>query len=198
MDSKQAAAVTSTVESDSTMTRRRLKEAGFGDEQVQALVDVTGAERRALSADMAGLKASEERVKSEIALLRADSGAFRTEMRGEIAGVHTRIDGVRDEVNARFDGVREEMNARFDGVREEMNAKFERVDARFDGVREEMNARFVGARDEMNAKFERVDAKFDGLDSRLKLVVWFVGVGVTVYVGTTVSLVMILFRNAPV
>ena len=157
------------VESDNAMTRRRLKEAGFGDEQVQALVDVTGAERRALSADMAGLKASGERVKSEIALLRADSGAFRTEMRGEIAGVHTRIDGLRAEMNARFAGVRDEMNARFDG-----------------------------ARDEMNARFERVDAKFDGLDSRLKLIVWFVGVGVTVYVGTTVSLVMILFRNAPV
>ena len=149
---------TAVVESDNAMTRRRLKEAGFGDEQVQALVDVTGAERRALGADMAGLKASEERVKSEIALLRADSGAFRTEMRGEIAGVHTRIDGLRAE----------------------------------------MNARFAGVRDEMNARFERVDAKFDGLDSRLKLIVWFVGVGVTVYVGTTVSLVMILFRNAPV
>ena len=133
------------------MTRRRLKEAGFGDEQVQALVDVTGADRRALSADMAGLKASGERVKSEIALLR-------TEVRSEIAGVHTRIDGLRDE----------------------MNARFEKVDVRFDGFRDEMNARF------------------DGFDSRLKLVVWFVGVGVTVYVGTTVSLVMILFRNAPV
>ena len=151
------------------MTRRRLKEAGFGDEQVQALVDVTGADRRALSADMAGLKASGERVKSEIAFLRTESGAFRTEVRGEIAGVHTRIDGLRDEVNARFDGVRDEMNARF-----------EKVDVRFDGFRDEMNARF------------------DGFDSRLKLIVWFVGVGVTVYVGTTVSLVMILFRNAPV
>ncbi len=149
---------TGVVESDNAMTRRRLKEAGFGDEQVQALVDVTGAERRALSADMAGLKASEERVKSEIALLRTESGAFRTEMRGELAAVHTRIDGLRNEVNARFDGVR----------------------------------------DEMNARFERVDAKFDGLDSRLKLILWFMGVGVTLYAGTTVSLVMILFRDAPV
>lgn len=146
------------VESNNAMTRRRLKEAGFGDEQVQALVDVTGAERRALSADMAGLKASEERVKGEIALLRTESGAFHTEMRGELAAVHTRIDGLRNEVNARFDGVR----------------------------------------DEMNARFERVDAKFDGLDSRLKLILWFMGVGVTLYAGTTVSLVMILFRDAPV
>ena len=149
---------TGVVESDNAMTRRRLKEAGFGDEQVQALVDVTGAERRALSADMAGLKASEERVKGEIALLRTESGAFRTEMRGDLAAVHTRIDGLRNEVNARFDGVR----------------------------------------DEMNARFERVDAKFDGLDSRLKLILWFMGVGVTLYAGTTVSLVMILFRDAPV
>ena len=167
---------TAVVESDGTMTRRRLKEAGFGDEQVQALVDVTGAERRALGADMAGLKASGERVKGEIGQVRTEIALLRTEVRGEIAGVHTRIDGLRDE----------------------MNARFEKVDVRFDGVRDEMNARFDGARDEMNARFERVDAKFDGFDSRLKLIVWFVGVGVTLYVGTTVSLVMILFRNAPV
>ncbi len=91
-------------------------------------------------------------------MLRTESGAFHTEMRGELAAVHTRIDGLRNEVNARFDGVR----------------------------------------DEMNARFERVDAKFDGLDSRLKLILWFMGVGVTLYAGTTVSLVMILFRDAPV
>ena len=182
---------TAVVESDSTMTRRRLKEAGFGDEQVQALVEVTGAERRARSADMAGLKASVERVKSEIALLRTESGSFRNEMRSEIAAVHTRIDGLRDEVGARFARV----DARFDGVRDEMNA-------RVDGVREEMNARFDGVREEMNARFDRIDAKFDakfdGLDSRLKLMLWFMGVGVTFYTATTVSLVMILFRNAPV
>ena len=171
---------TAVVESGSTMARRRLKEAGFGDEQVQALVEVTGAERRARSADMAGLKASGERVEGEIVLLR-------TEARGEIATVHTRIDGLRDEVNAKFDRV----DARFDGLRDEMNARFEKVDVRFDGVREEMNARF----DRIDAKF---DAKFDGLDSRLKLMLWFMGVGVTFYTATTVSLVMILFRNAPV
>ena len=175
------------VESDSIMTKRRLKEAGFGDEQVQALVDVTGAERHALSADMAGLKASEERVKGEIALLRTESGAFRTEMRGEIAAVHTRIDGLRDEVNARFDGVRNEVNARFD-----------RVDAKFDGVRDQMNARFDGVKDEMNAKFDEVDARFAGVDRQLKIVMWFLGAGLTLYTGTTVSLMILLFRDAPV
>ena len=160
---------TAVVESDNAMTRRRLKEAGFGDEQVQALVDATGADRRALGADMAGLKASGERVKSEIALLR-------TEVRGEIAEVHTRIDGLRDEVNARFDGVRDEMNARF-----------EKVDVRFDGTK-----------DEMNARFDEVDAKFAGVDRQLKVVMWFLGVGLTLYAGTTVSLMMLLFRDAPV
>ena len=160
---------TGVVESDNAMTRRRLKEAGFGDEQVQALVDVTGAERRALSADMAGLKASEERVK------------------GEIAAVHTRIDGLRDEVNARFAGLRNEVNARFDrvdarfdGVRDEMNARFDRVDARFDGVRDDMNARFAG------------------VDRQFKVVLWFLGAGLTLYAGTTVSLVLLLFRDAAV
>lgn len=153
---------TGVVESDNAMTRRRLKEAGFGDEQVQALVDVTGAERRALSADMAGLKASEERVK------------------GEIVAVHTRIDGLRDEVNARFAGLRNEVNARFD-----------RVEARFDGARDEMNAKFDGARDDMNARFA-------GVDRQLKVVMWFLGAGLTLYAGTTVSLVLLLFRDAAV
>lgn len=153
---------TGVVESDNAMTRRRLKEAGFGDEQVQALVDVTGAERRALSADMAGLKASEERVK------------------GEIAAVHTRIDGLRDEVNARFAGLRNEVNARFD-----------RVEARFDGARDEMNAKFDGVRDDMNARFA-------GVDRQLKVVMWFLGAGLTLYAGTTVSLVLLLFRDAAV
>ena len=164
---------TGVVESDNAMTRRRLKEAGFGDEQVQALVDVTGAERRALSADMAGLKASEERVK------------------GEIVAVHTRIDGLRDEVNARFAGLRNEVNARFD-----------RVEARFDGARDEMNAKFDGARDEMNAKFDGVrddmSARFAGVDRQLKVVMWFLGAGLTLYAGTTVSLVLLLFRDAAV
>ena len=178
---------TAVVESGSTMTRRRLKEAGFGDEQVQALVDVTGAERRARSADMAGLKASGERVEGEIVLLR-------TEARGDIATVHTRIDGLRDEVNARFDGFRDEMNARFekvdvrfDGLRDEMNARFEKVDVRFDGFK-----------DEMNARFDEVDAKFAGVDRQLKVVMWFLGVGLTLYAGTTVSLMMLLFRDTPV
>lgn len=167
---------TGVVESDNAMTRRRLKEAGFGDEQVQALVDVTGAERRALSADMAGLKASEERVKSEIALLRTESGAFRTEMRGEISLLRTEAGAFRTE----------------------MRGEIAAVHTRIDGLRDAVNARFDGVRDEMNARFERVDAKFDGLDSRLKLILWFMGVGVTLYAGTTVSLVMILFRDAPV
>ena len=148
------------------MTRRRLKEAGFGDEQVQALVDVTGAERRALSADMAGLKASEERVKSEIALLRTESGAFRTEMRGELAAVHTRIDGLRNEVNARFDGVRDEMNARF-----------ERVDAKFDRLEDALRA------------------GFDRLSRRLTIMIWCLGVHLAFYAGTTVFLVILLFRE---
>ena len=171
---------TTVVESSNAMTRRRLKEAGFGDEQVQALVDVTGAERRALSADMAGLKASGERVKGEIGQVRTEIALLRTEVRGEIAAVHTRIDGLRDEVNARFDGVRDEMNARFDGVQDEMNARFERVDARFDGVKDEMTARFAG------------------VDRQLKVTLWFLGVGLTLYAGTTVSLMMILLRDTPV
>lgn len=150
---------TAVVDSGEAMTRRRLKEAGFGDEQVQALVEVTGADR-----------------------------AFRVEMQREMAAVHSAVDGLRSEINTRFDGARDEVNARFAGARDEVNARFAGVDARFDGLRAEMNARFEGFRGEVNARF-------DGLDGRLRLILWFMGVGLTLYTGTTVSLMILLFRD---
>ncbi len=168
---------TAVVDSGEAMTRRRLREAGFGDEQVQTLVEVTGADR-----------------------------AFRIEMQREVAAVHSAVDGLRSEFSTRFDGARDEVNARFAGARDEVNARFEGVNARFDGVnarfdsaRDEFNARFDGARDEMNARFEgfrgEVNARFDGLDGRLRLILWFMGVGLTLYTGTTVSLMILLFRD---
>lgn len=152
---------TAVVDSGDAMTRRRLKEAGFGDEQVQALVEVTGADR-----------------------------AFRLETQREIAAVHAAVDGLRSEFNTRFDGVRDEVNARFAGARDEVNARFDGVNARFDGFRDEMNARFEGFRGEVNARF-------DGLDGRLRLILWFMGAGLTLYTGTTVSLMILFFRAPP-
>ncbi len=161
---------TAVVDSGEAMTRRRLREAGFGDEQVQTLVEVTGADR-----------------------------AFRIEMQREVAAVHSAVDGLRSEFSTRFDGARDEVNARFAGARDEVNARFDGVNARFDSARDEFNARFDGARDEMNARFEgfrgEVNARFDGLDGRLRLILWFMGVGLTLYTGTTVSLMILLFRD---
>ena len=147
------------VDSGDAMTRRRLKEAGFGDEQIQALVEATGGDR-----------------------------AFRLKTQRQIAAVHSAVDGLRSEFNTRFDGVRDEANARFAGARDEVNARFDGVNARFDGFRDEMNARFEGFRGEVNARF-------DGLDGRLRLILSFMGAGLTLYTGTTVSLMILLFRD---
>ena len=161
---------TAVVGSDDAMTRRRLREAGFGDEQAQALVEVTGADR-----------------------------AFRIEMQREVAAVHSAVDGLRSEFSTRFDRARDEVNARFAGVNARFDSARDEFNARFDGARDEMNARFDGARDEMNARFEgfrgEVNARFDGLDGRLRLILWFMGVGLTLYTGTTVSLMILLFRD---
>ena len=123
--------------------------------------------------------ATDER--SADAVTRGELAELRTEMRSGFATIHGRTDGLRDETNARFEGLREEMNDRFEGLREEMNARCE-------GLYGRMNATFDGLRDEMNARFE-------GLEGRLKLMLWFMGVGLTLYTGTTVSLMILLFRD---
>ena len=123
--------------------------------------------------------ATDER--SADAVTRGELAELRTEMRSGFATIHGRTDGLRDETNARFEGLREEMNARFEGLREEMNARMEGLEGR-------LNAKFEGLRDEMNARFE-------GLEGRLKLMLWFMGVGLTLYTGTTVSLMILLFRD---
>ena len=78
--------------------------------------------------------------------------------------------------------------------RTETRGEFARLDARLDGLRDEMNARFRGLRDEMNARFGGMDARFDGMESRMKLMLWIMGIGATVYTGTTVSLIVLLYR----
>ena len=126
------------------------------------------------------------------AVTRGELAELRTEMRSGFATIHGRTDGLRDETNARFEGLRDEVNARFEGLRDEMNARFEglrdEMNARFEGLEGRLNARFEGLRDEMNARFE-------GLEGRLKLMLWFMGVGLTLYTGTTVSLMILLFRD---
>ena len=170
---------TAVVQSDASMTRRTLKDAGFDDDQAQALIDLSGtaAERRALKADVVELKQNVVNL--------------RTEMQGGFARLDARVDGLRDEMTARFEGLEGRMDARFVG----MDARFESMDAKFEGLEGRMDARFVG----MDAKFDglegRMDARFEGMEGRMKFMMWMMGTGLTFYMGTTVALMVLLYRS---
>ena len=167
---------TAVVQSDASMTRRTLKDAGFDDDQAQALIDLSGtaSERRALKADVVELK--------------QNVGTLRTEMQGGFARLDARVDGLRDE-----------MTARFEGLEGRTDARFESMHAKFDGLEGRMDAKFEGMEDRMDAKFEgmegRMDAKFEGMEGRMKFMMWMMGTGLTFYMGTTVALVVLLYRS---
>ena len=159
---------TAVVESDGSMTRRTLKDAGFDDDQAQALVDLTGtaAERRKLKANVVGLRQDVVGLKQDVVEVKQDVVNLRTEMRGGFARLDARVDGLRDE-----------MTARFKGLEGRVDARFESMDAKFDGLE------------------GRVDARFDGMEGRMKLMLWMMGSGLTFYVGTTVALLVLLYRS---
>lgn len=152
---------TAVVQSDASMTRRTLKDAGFDDDQAQALIDLSGtaAERRALKADVVELKQNVVNL--------------RTEMQGGFARLDARVDGLRDEMTARFEGLEGRMDARFVG----MDARFESMDAKFEGLE------------------GRMDARFEGMEGRMKFMMWMMGTGLTFYMGTTVALMVLLYRS---
>ena len=178
------------VESGTASTERTGKEVGFDGEQARAQANMTGA--------------ADER--STDAATRGELAELRAEVRSGFATIHGRTDGLRDETNARFEGLEGRLDARFEGLRDEMNARFkglrDEMDARFKGLRDEMDTRFEGLEGRLNARFEglrdEMNARFEGLEGRLKLMLWFMGVGLTLYTGTTVSLMILLFRDRAV
>ena len=166
------------VASDMASTRRSLTDAGFDDEQVQALIDMTGtaAERLTIKADVAELKQGVSDLTQRTDLLSE-----------QFSGLRAEFESLRRE----FDGFRREIVARIEASEERVTGQIATLDGRVDGVRSEMNARFDGLEG-------RVNAKIDGLGGRLKLMLWFMGIGLTLYTGTTVSLIFLLFRDVQV
>lgn len=154
---------------------------------------------------VARLEASEERVKGEIA-------AFRHEVQGEFASF-------RSDVQNEFAAVRSEAQQEFAAVRSEartesaaFRAEFARIDrnfARIDGKFARIDGKFA----RIDGKFEAIDGRFEGvlsaieglrgemqagtksLEARFRLVVWLMGAGLTLYTGTTVSLMVLFFRS---
>ena len=111
----------------------RLKEAGFEPRQAEAM-------SRALKDELGEGFATKNDVDGAV-----------DELKGEIARLDARIDGVEGELRAGFESV----DARFDAV----DARFEAMDAKFDARFEAMDAKF-------DARFEAMDAKFDALNGK--------------------------------
>ena len=73
------------------------------------------------------------------------------------------IDKRFEQVDKRF----EEQNQRIIELREDMNARFEAVDKRFEQV---------------DKRFEQVDKRFDQIDKRFTMMMWFIGILMTIAV----------------
>ena len=143
----------------------------------QGLKDVGFDDKQArVLVALSGTAAERHELKADVAVLKTDVAVLKT----DIAELKTDVAGLKHGL-ANF--------------RTETRGEFARLDARIDGLRDEMNARFSGLRDELNARFAAVDARFDGLEGRMKLMLWFMGVGLTLYTGTTISLMILLYRG---
>ena len=198
-----------------------LREAGFDDRQAQAIASMTGggASSRGLDGDVENLErdvetlkeasvrtdafdgfreevvarteASEERVKGSVVELGGRMDREFTAVRGEVAelGVHTNgeFTAVRGEVTK----LRAHMDGEFTAVRGEIAELRAHMDGGFTAVRGEI----AELRARMDGEFKAVRTEIRGIESRLKLVIGFLGAGLTLYAGTTVSLMILLFRT---
>jgi len=182
------------VESDMALTRRSLKEAGFDDRQAQALVDVSGpaAERRTLQADVAELKRDVASLNERFDDLRDEFVSFRAEMREDRAAFRAEM----REDRAAF---RAEMQGQLVAFRAEMQGQIAELRTETQGqiaeLRTETQGRIAELRTEMRTEFAKVHGRIDGLEGQLKLMLWFMGIGLTLYTGTTISLMILLFRS---
>ncbi len=115
------------------------------------------------------------------------TAAERRELNADMAQAKTDIAELKTDVaELKTDMV--QVKADLATFRAETRGEFARLDARIDGLRDEMNARFKGLEG-------RIDARFEGLEGRLSLMLWFMGIGLTLYTGTTISLMVLLFRG---
>ena len=189
-------------EAASTNWKLRLKESGFDDEQAQAVLEVTGAgeERREGADDVAELsqevtalklratatedrfdhfrdeivariEASEERVKGEIATLG-------TELRGDIATLGTELRSENAKLRTELLGENEKLRTELLGE----NAN----------LRTEVRGEIENLRIEVRGEIAKLGAV---MEARFKLIVWLLGAGLTLYTGTTISLMVLLFRS---
>lgn len=164
----------------STKWKLRLKESGFDDEQAQAVLDVTGADkdRREAAADMAEL------------------GQEVTALKLRAAATEDRFDSFRDEIVARIEASEERVKAEIATLGTELRGENA-------NLRTELQGGIAGLRTELRGENENLRTELRGeiaklsavMEARFKLIVWLLGAGLTLYTGTTISLMVLLFRS---
>ncbi len=153
---------------------------------------------------VARIEASEERVKNEIASVRSEAAAFRAEVQGDMVELRTETQGSIAELRAETQGsiaeLRTEMQGSIAELRTEMQGSIAELRTEMRSsiaeLRTEMRSSIAELRTETQRDIAMLAGRIDGLDGRLKLVLWFMGIGLTLYTGTTISLMILLFRNA--
>ncbi len=108
------------------------------------------------------------------------------------------VAGLKNEValrNERVDGLRGEFKAFRGEIVARLEASEERVKNEIAELRAETQNDIAELRTEMRSGFAAVHGRIDSLEERLKLMLWFLGIGLTLYTGTTISLMVLLFRN---
>ena len=158
----------------------RLKESGFDDEQAQAVLEVTGAgeDRRELADDVAELSQGVAALK-----LRATA-------------TEDRFDSFRDEIVARIEAAEERVKAEIATLGTELRGENRELRTELRGeianVRTELHGEIANLRTELRGEIAKLGAV---MDARFKLIVWLLGAGLTLYTGTTISLMILLFRS---
>lgn len=164
------------------------------------MLEVTGSGtgQRSLEGDVAALKEAVTVLQQQTAVVDGRFDGFREEIVARLEASEERVKGeiatFRSEVRGEFAAVRAESQAEFAAVRNE----FARVDSKFAGIDskfEVVDDRFKAVMDEIAALRAEMVAGHTSLEARLKLIVWLMGAGLTLYTGTTISLMVLLFQS---
>ncbi len=183
------------VESSATQAerrpKRRLREAALDDEQVQSPVTDAGNRALAIEADVADLTKDVAVLKRQADSLNERFDSFRDEIVARLDASEERIKSqvqeLRSELRGEIAELRSELRGEIAGVRSEVRGEIAELRNGIAELRAVTDARFDGLREEMNARFESVEA-------RLRIFAWLIGIGLTLYTATTVSLMVLLFR----
>ena len=163
----------------STKWKRRLKESGFDDEQAQAVLDVTGA--------------GEDR--SEVAKDVAELSQDVTALKLQATATEDRFVSFRDEIVARSEASEERVKGDIATLRGEiatLRGEIATLRGEIENLRTEFHGEIENLRTELRGEIEKLGAV---MEARFKLIVWLLGAGLTLYTGTTISLMVFLFRS---